>query len=192
MGLKIIACGIFRPELNKIIPALRRELNDRDIEVTFLPPGLHNNCNKMETEIVENLEADKNGKPLLLYGCMCHTELESIAKNYDAVLPAGKNCIEIILSPRKKAEIDMSGNVFYLTAGWVRQWRDIFQDGAGITACDKIVMLDDGCVEISDEELLDFFDYIQIPIEIMKVSLNYFKENLINLCKNAARNTGKA
>jgi hypothetical protein len=183
MVLTIVSCGIFQPELNTIIPVIKRELNNQDIQVTFLSPGLHINSNKMETEIIENLELKKGQKIVLLYGNMCHTKLISIAKDYKAVIPTAKNCIEMILSPEKKKELDQSGNVFYLTTGWIQHWREIFQDRTAITACDKIVVLDVGDELISDEELLDFFDYIQIPIETIKTSLHYFKDTLTILCK---------
>ena len=171
------------------MPIIKQELNNQDIEVTFLSPGLHINCNKMETEITENLALKKEQKIVLLYGNMCHTKLISIAKDYNAVIPAERNCIEMILSPEKKKEIDQYGNVFYVTTGWVQHWREIFQDRTAIAACDKIVVLDTVDELISDEELLDFFDYIQIPIEMMKTPLHYFEDTLTMLCKYSIERT---
>jgi hypothetical protein len=184
MLLNILSCGILQFELNKIIPKIKQELKKHDIEINFLSPGLHVDYNKMETEVITNLEAKKGEKILLLYGSMCHTKLVSIAKDYNAILPVEKNCIEMILSPDKKGEMDGYGNVFYITAGWLRHWREIFQDRTAIAPCDKIVMLDYGGNLISDEELLEFFDYMQIPIETIEISLDYFTNKIINLCKN--------
>ncbi|GMO47840.1 MAG: hypothetical protein Ta2G_03440 [Termitinemataceae bacterium] len=44
-------------------------------------------------------------------------------------------------------------------------------------------MLDSGVIEISDEELFEFFEYTQVPIEIEKISLDYFETIVFDLCK---------
>jgi hypothetical protein len=183
MEINILACGIFKPELEKILPDIERELN-KNIKVTFLSPGLHIDYNKMECELKKELELTKKQKTLLLYGSMCHIKLPEIIKNYNIINPNEKNCIELILSAERKKEIDKSGNVFYLTCGWLRYWREIFQQGLEAIICDKIVLLDTESDLISDEEMLEFFDYIHIPIEIEKITLEHFKKTLINICKN--------
>jgi hypothetical protein len=184
MTFNILACGIFRPELEKILPEIKRELDEEDIKVTFLSPALHIDTNKMEDEIKKNLELTKPQKTLLLYGSMCHTNLSSIIKNYNTVNPHEKNCVELILSAERKGEIDKSGTIFYLTCGWLRYWREIFQNGMEALICDKIVALDSDSDMISDEDMLEFFDYIQVPIEIEKISLDHFKETVLKICKN--------
>jgi hypothetical protein len=175
MFLHIVSCGIFRSELNKIMPSLRREMRMKyhEIEAHFLPHGLHIDSRKMKEEVIKKLELKKGTKILLLYGSMCHTELVSIAKDYHAAIPTEKNCVEMLLGPEKKKAIDDSGNVFYVTAGWLQCWREMFQDRTAIAPCDKIVMLDTGGNLISDEELLDFYDVMQVPVETVEISLDY-------------------
>jgi hypothetical protein len=185
MSLNILACGIFQPELEKVLPAIKRELNEEDITVTFLSPAFHIDNNKMEDEITNNLELTKPWKTLLLYGSMCHTNLSSIIKDYNVVNPHEKNCIELILSAERKGDIDKSGNVFYLTCGWLKYWRDIFQHGMEALICDRIVALDSGLDAVSDEDMLEFFDYIHVPVEIEKISLDHFKETLLRICKES-------
>jgi len=43
---------------------------------------------------------------------------------------------------------------------------------------DRILLLDPGIVPINDEEILNFYDLVQVPIEIECVELTYF-HNLI-------------
>jgi hypothetical protein len=174
-----------------VLPAIQRELEnltrDLDIKVTFLSPGLHIECGKMEREILQNLdsikrEKTKGEKILLLYGAMCHEKLMTIAEDNHAALPSVKNCIEMILSPEKKKALDESGNIFYLTSGWLRYWREIVQERSAAASCDKIIVLDAGDGLISEEELLEFFDFMQIPVESVAVTLDYFRETLRDAC----------
>jgi hypothetical protein len=120
---------------------------------------------------------------------MCHTELSSIIKDYDVINPGEKNCVELILNAERKNEIDQSGNVFYLTCGWLQYWREIFQQGLETIICDKLVLLDSESDLISDEEILEFSDYIHIPVEFERISLEYFKKTIIKLCKNIQTKT---
>jgi hypothetical protein len=183
MNINILSCGIFRPELDIIIPEIKQELKNCDIMITYLAPGLHNDCKKMEEELTKNLEKIKSTKILLLYGSMCHTELPAILKNYDTVFPKEKNCVEIILKPEIKMEMDNYGNIFYLTAGWLKNWKEIFPRSIGETIIgDKVVYLDCGTNLVSDEEILDFFDFANLPIETEKITLDNFKEIIIKLC----------
>jgi hypothetical protein len=42
MRITIFSCGIFQPELDIIIPEIKQELENIDITVLYLSPGLHN------------------------------------------------------------------------------------------------------------------------------------------------------
>jgi hypothetical protein len=106
-------------------------------------------------------------------------------KEYNTISPKEKNCIEMVLNPEIKAEMDKTGNIIYLTAGWLKAYREVFwQNGyAGTIAGDKSVYLDCGENLISDEELLEFFDFSNLPMEIETVSLDNFKDMVITLLK---------
>jgi hypothetical protein len=104
---------------------------------------------------------------------------------------SGKLCRDFI-QPGKKKESDSSANIYYLTMGGLKLWREIYQQGHGWDSADtrvnfgyfeKIVVLDTGILEITDEELFDFFEYTQIPVEVMKISTDYFKSLVLDLCK---------
>ncbi|MDR0561170.1 MAG: DUF1638 domain-containing protein [Spirochaetaceae bacterium] len=105
------ACGIFQPELDVIIPKIKQELQNIDIAVIYLSPGLHNTPEKMKEELIQNLDNLKSEKTLTLYGSGCHTEIATMLKEYNAVSPKEKNCIEMVLNPEIKAEKDKSGNI---------------------------------------------------------------------------------
>jgi hypothetical protein len=181
MRINILSCGIFRPELDIVIAEIRDKFKEHDIRITCLPPSLHVYPLKMEEELTKNLDEMKDSKVLVLYGSMCHTKLPEIVQKYNALLPKEKNCIEIMLKPEMKNEMDKSGNINYLTAGWLKTWKEIAADGAMIG--DKIIYLDCGANLISDEEILDFFDCANLPIETAQITLDNFKEVITKLCK---------
>ena len=57
MNIFILSCGVFEPELNKILKEIKEEkIFEQDIEVKYLPFGLHTNLNKLKYEITANLE----------------------------------------------------------------------------------------------------------------------------------------
>jgi hypothetical protein len=192
--ISILSCGIFRFELEKLLPEIREELGIDDIQAEFLPPALDVNAGLLEESVAGKLEARQNGKNVLLYGSMCHTEWGRITEKSGAVYPKASNCVEILFSPERKKESDSSANVYYLTMGGLKLWKEIYRQGHGWDSADarvnfgyfeKIVVLDTGIFEITDEELFEFFEYTQIPVEVMKISTDYFKSLVLDLCKAA-------
>jgi hypothetical protein len=190
MALNIVSCGIFQPELEKILPELLAELN-QEIEIGFVPPALHVDYKKLADGISGGLAPLDGKNILLLYGSMCHPDLPNITHDSGAIYLGAGNCIEAMLSPDRKKELEKYGKVFYMTAGWLKYWRDIFQEGMGWDSIDarmnmgfydQIIVLDSGIYEISDEELIEFFEYTQVPVDVEPITLDYFKNIVLGLC----------
>jgi hypothetical protein len=195
MALPVLSCGVFKWELEKILPEVQKELG-AEITANFLPSALDVSETKLETALREGLKSfDQQGlgkRAAFLYGSMCHGNMAGFAGESGSVYPKPSNCAEILLGPEKKKEFDATGNVYYLTAGGLRLWREIYREGHGwddvdarmnFAGMDRIIVLDAGVIEISDEELFDFFEYIQVPVEIEKISLEHFKSVVIDLCR---------
>ena len=188
MSLCILSCGIFRYELERILPEIKEEMKIDDIEINYLPAALHMDNNKLEDGIKKGLETFDGKKIILLYGNMCHPDLTKITENRGVFNVGTKNCVELILSPERKKELDKTGNVVYFTSGWLKWWREIFHRELEynpenpriiMEQCDKIIVLDTGIDTVNEEELLIFYDCVQIPIEIEKTNLEYFKNTII-------------
>jgi hypothetical protein len=191
MNLTIISCGIFRYELEKIRPEIESELGC-GIELDFLPSALDVNADLLEKSVTEKFAQHCNQKNVLLYGGMCHTEWPHIIGDRGTVYPKAANCVEVLLGPEKKKEFDERENVYFLAMSGLKQWKEIYQQGHGWDAADarvnfgyfeKIIVLDTGVFEISDEDLFEFFDFVQIPVEVMKISLDHFKSLVLDLCR---------
>jgi hypothetical protein len=190
--IPLLSCGIFRFELEKILPEIEAELG-RNIEAVFLAPGLDAAADSLEAAITENLNT---GIRALLYGSMCHTEMARITGTTGAVYPKAANCVEIILGTEKKRELDAAGSVYYLTMGGLKLWREIYRGSHGWEEADarvnfsyfeKVVVLDTGIFEIAEEDLFEFFEYTQIPVEIMPVSLDHFKSVVRDICRGQSQ-----
>jgi hypothetical protein len=191
MPLPVLSCGIYQLELEKLLPEIQKELGT-DLALRYLPPGLDVEDKKLEDAITQELGIFKERKGLLLYGKMCHSNMPGIAGKAGALLPKASNCVEAFLSPEKKKEMDATGNVYYLTMSGLKLWREIYQQGHGWEAADarmnfgsfdKIVVLDCGLFEITDEALFDFFEFTQVPVELMPITLDYFKDTVLGLCR---------
>jgi len=195
MEVRIVACGIFQPELEQVLRQIREERpNDCIIDVTYVPPALHVDYDRLKDGITNALDHVSEQKKILLFGSMCHPEIGEFTEKYHVVRLSPGNCVELILGKERQKEIEKSAKVFYLTPGWLQNWEDIFRRGQGWDEIDarqnmgfyhKILLLDTGVSEFSDEDLLEFFEYTQVPIEIEKVDLAVFKENVVKAIEKA-------
>ncbi len=195
MEMRIVACGIFQPELEQVLRQIRDERpNDCLIDVTYVPPALHVDYNKLKDGITDALDHVSEPKKILLFGSMCHPEIGEFTEKYHVVRLSPGNCVELILGKERQKEIEKSAKVFYLTPGWLQNWEDIFRRGQGwdeidarqnMGFYDKILLLDTGVSEFSDEDLLEFFEYTQVPIEIERIDLAVFKENVVMAIEKA-------
>jgi hypothetical protein len=191
MSLTIISCGIFRFELEKIHPELEAELGC-SIELDFLPSVLDVKADSLEKAVTEKLVCHEDQKTVLLYGSMCHTEWPRIIGTRGTVYPKPANCVEILLSPERKKEFDERENIYFLAISGLKNWEKIYRQEHGWDDADarvnfgyfeKIVVLDTGVFEVSEEDLFAFFDYVQIPVEVMRISLDHFKSLILDLCR---------
>lgn len=196
MEVRIVACGIFKLELERVLEEIRAEwASDAEFKVTYTEPALHVDYDKLKDGITEALtNKATEEKVVLLFGSMCHPEISEITEKYHVIKLQPKNCIELILGKERQEEIEKSVKVFYITQGWLQNWREIFMQGQGWDEIDarqnfgfydKVLLLDTGVSEFNDEDILEFYEYTQVPIEIESVGLRVFKENVAETLKKA-------
>lgn len=197
MIFHLLACGIFQPELDRVLEQIRAKgLFDGDIAVTYLPVGLHVDFGLLKEAVVKALDSLTGERVVLLYGARCHPQFDEWLQDYSLVRFEQANCIELILGERMK-EIDHASRTFYLTTGWLLKWREIFDQvfGQDTVAArqsfgynDRVLFLDAGVCEITDEQVLDFFEFTQVPVEIEQISLDVFQANLMAVLTRAMGN----
>jgi len=181
----IIACGIFERE----IEALRRELGF-PFEAHYLGAGLHVDFDDLKGALVAELEkCRKNGNEgmIVVYG-QCHPNIEEILKPYHASLVACQNCVDAFITRKGMETKARDGLFFYLSPGWLNAWKEIFrrlnwdQEAARMQmgSFRGSVYLDTlKDAQAREEELLEFFDFTNLPFEIMPVDLGYFKSLIV-------------
>jgi hypothetical protein len=193
MSLCILSCGIFQQELEKVLPEIKKKMRIDDIEINYLPAALHSDNNELEKGIKNGIKTFSSKKIMMLYGNICHPHLPEITENRGVFNADTKNCIELILNPERKKELDKTGNIVYFTSGWLKWWREIFHHELEYNSlnphiimeqCDKIIVLDTGIDDIDEEELLILYDCVQIPIEIEQINLDYFKNTIIKTLRS--------
>ncbi len=198
MKVFILSCGVFEPELTKILEEIKSEKKIKaDIDVKYLPFGLHTNLDKLKSEIISNLDQLKSYKVILLYGSKCHYMFHSFLKNYDNVITFNdSNCIELIIKNDNKKNIINDKNL-YITPGWVLKFDelnkfinavDLYDIRQQYGKYENVIIGDTKVCKITDDIIFDLFEKIQVPIETEDVDINIFKNKLIDALNKAIDN----
>lgn len=180
MVQKLLCCEILRNEIEQV-------LQGKNVEIKYLEAGLHTDFKKLANAIGNALDSMGNSAEISLgYGTMCHPDLETMACAKGIKVMQAKNCIEMLLGD-KLTELDAESRTFYITGGWLENWRKIFVDQLKWDKVDarqnfgfyeRILLLDSGLVPIDDEKILEFFDYTEVPIEILPIDLSNLEKLL--------------
>ena len=176
----LISCPIFKDELGAVLPP------EGAATVHFMDSRIHNNARRMKEELLKGIaKTEAAGAPVRLLvgnGCHCGVGIGDLAKTCNARFPEGKNCIEIILGFEKAQELQANRSAV-VTQGWIRMITTAIEEGrwtevdarTDLGWFDRIVLADYGLAPLSDEQVLTFFDIIQVPIEIEPIALDHFQ-----------------
>jgi hypothetical protein len=194
----IVACGTLSLELNH----LRKScfLNARRIEYT--KPGRHEVPRELEQQLVERIGKAKNYSEAVIVvygGKFCFIDTNNPARTIDHVIEEQGNhiarinathCVDMLASSEQREQIRDGEKVFWLTPGWVIHRDLVFQDWdtgkanetfpqhtGGAVVLDSIGFWDEFS-ERHPEKLLDFSDWMGIPIQPRIVSLSRLKRLL--------------
>ncbi len=189
MGIEktLIACGIFRQELESILDT------ENGIAVHWLDAALHADAGRMKAALDHAIAVhqDRCTEPVrFLLGNGCHPDIGKVAGECGSCIPPVKNCIQAIIGPQRTGQLE-ADRTMVITPGWISAWPDIME-GLGwddvdvrinLGRYDRIVLIDSGVAPVSDEAILAFYDLVQVPIEIESTDLVYFS-NLVDQILN--------
>jgi hypothetical protein len=182
----IIACSVFQKELEALRDAL-----GFPFEVHYLGAGLHVNFD----DLLEALQAelknciDKGYEGIIVLYGQCHPKIDDIIKPYKAVLINCQNCVDAFITRKGLEETAKKGLYFFLSPGWLDAWKDIFermnwepadarmQMGSFRGALYLDTMKD---AQEREQELLEFFDFTNLPYQIMPANLSHFKSLILD------------
>lgn len=183
----LIACGIFKDEIKFL---LERKRGLSDIEVIWLDAGLHSDLKLLESELssaIDNAKTIGNGDVKILYGNGCLPQIKSIADSKGVHFISTKNCLSAFLGEEKSIELEQN-NTMLMTPSWVRVWPANMKRFFGWNEVDfrmnlgryeRILVLDSGVNSLTEDEILEFFDLVQVPVEFMNLNLDHF-DNILN------------
>lgn len=177
---QFLCCAILKDEIEHV-------LKDENVELRFLDAALHVDLKKLLSSVTNAIQAyDDKENLTLVFGTGCHPEMQDFVTQNGCRVVQAKNCIEMLLGD-KMAEMDKECWTFYMTPGWLNNWRQIFEDGLKWDKIDarqnfglykRIVLLDTGLVPLEDEKILEFFDYTEVPIEIVSIDTENLRKLL--------------
>ncbi len=177
----IISCGIFREELEYLLK--KKELKGN---VTFLDAALHVNYDKLKKQLVDTLErlTHKGNVLNVIYG-HCHPEMSAILDRYEAKKIDAANCLEAIVGADEIRTLASEAKTFFLTAGWVNNWKKMFELGeedlhidfkSMFTDYERIIVFESEFIPIDEESLQEFSKYTGLPIERRAITLEHLRK----------------
>jgi hypothetical protein len=182
----LITCPIFKDELDMLLPS------DSDITIHLLDYKIHGSASLMKKELLEAISEAKqcDADICLLVGseCDCDIGIRELADDVKAKYPVEKNCIEIILGPERAKTLQKNRTSIF-TKGWIHMIEKFVEDGVwtaddvriNLGYFDRLLLLDYGVNPLDDEDILSFYDLVQVPIDREHVHLNYFQKVLTRL-----------
>jgi len=196
-GFSVVSCGTMRPELT----FLQEEGFLNPDTVLYTAPGLHEIPRNLEEQLSRQVK--KGGryskKIIVVYGNRCYLDFNDPLHTVDSIAAAAgdrvsrveaANCVDMLADSAERENIAGGDKVYWLTMGWLLFWKVIFKDwDAGkanetFPQHDKAILLDplnafERFCEEHPEKVLEFSDWMKIPIEPRPVSLERLKALLI-------------
>jgi hypothetical protein len=179
----VVACGIFRSELSEVF----REEDRFDLDVVWLKAGYHARTDLLAPrlrEILAGLDESERRGLRVMYGRACLLAVNDDDLMKDAPTPPTDNCLTALVGLSRLRELE-AGRTMVVTPSWIR---DVYMAGdpelmiwdecefrMNFGRYDRVTVLDSGLDSLSDEEILEAFDRIGVPIEIFPISLDRFK-----------------
>jgi hypothetical protein len=188
VDMKFIACSIFRREMEAVAPEIASQ-------TTWLPAGLHVDLGRLQEALRGAMEG--NERVVCFYGAACHPQMDELVAAHAGHCLPGKDCVAAFLPYEERRKLE-GRKAFVITPGWLRNWREIFREGLGWDEVDArqnfglyevVVLLDFGLEVIDDMAVLEFFEYVHTPIEIVPTGLEYFRDNVKHLLQAAYTQT---
>lgn len=118
--MHLIACEVFRPELERLTRAMRNAP-----EVTYLEQGLHDTPDELRRRVqqaVDALESKGETVIFLAYG-LCGRGLTGVTGHTATlILPRVHDCIPVLLGATQEQanESSLGGGTYWLSPGWLR------------------------------------------------------------------------
>lgn len=181
-GKVLVACKIFEDELNTVLQNHDAPL---PVELVWVDAGLHSLLPRLEAELgaaIDRAQGKGSGEVKVLFGRGCLPAMDTLLRERGLAASPVNNCLAAFLGEDRLRELEQ-GDTMVMTPSWVRVWPDNMRRVMGWDEVDfrtnlgryeRILVIDPGINPLSEEEILEFFDLVQVPVEVENISLDYF------------------
>lgn len=198
----IVSCGTLTLELNHLKET--GFLNAR--QILYTTPGLHEDPRELERQLIERIgkAKDRADKVIVVYGGkFCYVNANEPTRTMRTIIeeqgPAvrrvqASHCVDMLASEAERETIaqEMAGGekVWWMTPGWIEFRHHVFKGWdkglanenfprhtGGAIVLDGIGYMDRYMAE-HPEELLEYSDWMGIPIQPYPITLDRFKSLL--------------
>ena len=187
----VICCGTLRPELDHLEGSGFLDAK----KILYTAPGLHEDYRKLKAQLSDKLEQamEYSENIIVVYGSNCYLDLTTAPPEHidDLLNRSGGSiariratrCVDMLVDADGREDIAKEEKVYWITPGWLKYWRGIFASWDAAKAnetfprYDKAIILDAlGLYEKYSlerpEEILEFADWMGIPIEPYGIALD--------------------
>ncbi len=199
----IVSCGTLAPEINYL---KNNKFLDAK-KILYTKPGRHEVPRELESQLINKLNIAKKYSEniIVVYGGKyCYINIKEPHKTIDKIIKdQGKNisrinashCIDMLASKKERENIANTvangEKVWWITPGWIVYRHFVFQDWDKAMANENFpkhtggaILLDgigfwEKYIEDHAEKILEFSDWMGIPIKPYKISLIRLKKLLL-------------
>lgn len=196
----IVSCGTLTPE----ITYLKKEGFLDAKKVLFTTPGLHEIPKELETQLIDRIKKAReySNKIIVVYGGkFCYVNSVDLFRTIDTIIKEqgegivrvqASHCVDMLAGKDEREEISKGEKVWWMTPGWILFRRHVFKDWDKGLANENFpkhtggaIVLDgigffDHYIEEHTEEILEYSDWMAIPIIPHEITLDRFKKKLLD------------
>jgi len=201
--IAIVSCGTLSLELNY----LKKIGFLGDGNIFYTTPGLHENPRELEAQLLKTIQKakEKVGNVIVVYGGkFCYINANEPARTMKKIIEEqgptvrriqSTHCVDMLAGEKEREEISQAiaggGKVWWMTPGWIKFRHQVFKGWdkglanenfprhtGGAIVLDGIGYFEQYTAE-HPEELLEYSDWMGIPIQACQLTLDRFKSLLI-------------
>ncbi len=198
--IALVSCGTLNLELTHL-----QETGFLDARmILFTTPGLHQDCHELERQLIRRINKAKAdvGKVIVIYGGkFCYVNVNDPNRTMEQIIHEqgstvtrieATHCMDMLASAAEREEIAQGEMVWWMTPGWIKFRHQVFSGWDKAIANENFprhtggaIVLDgigyfDRFIEEHPEELLEYSDWMGIPIQAHPISLDRFKSLLVD------------
>jgi len=195
----IVSCGTLNPELSYL-----KKIGFLDArKIFYTTPGLHERPMELERQLIERIQKARQyaDRIIVVYGGkFCYVNAREPLRTMNKIIEEqgsrvsrvqATHCLDMLANEQEREKISQGQKIWWMTPGWITYRHYVFKDWDKGLANENFprhtggaIVLDgigfwDRYVEERPEELLEYSDWMGIPIQAHPVTLDRMKSLLL-------------